>query len=372
MSFTLKPISDQVIVITGASSGIGRTTASMAAQKGAQVVLASRNEAILSEIVADIQSAGGEAIKVVADVSKRDEVEKIANAALERFGRIDTWVNDAGVDVVGRLEAVSEEDARQLFDTNFWGVMHGSLVAIEHLKASGGGALINLGSIASDRAFPLQGYYCASKHAIKAFTDTLRMEMAESKAPISVTLIKPAAIGTPLVDQTKSYEGREARLPPPIYAPEEVALAILYAAQHPKRDIYVGGAGKMLVLFAAHAPRLFDRFSEAFGFESQLRKAPKTSPDNLHQAGPDKGDRGSQGPQARRSLYTRLSLNPVATGIALGVTAVGALGVAAALQQRRRPTVTVAGRKIAVDPQLYRRGQRLVRVVSRVGGRMAR
>src|SRR6195952_2937302 len=144
MSVTLKPVKDQVIVITGASSGIGLATALSAAKQGAKVVLAARSSATLGDIVAQITAAGGQAIPAVADVAKRQEVQSIADAAIARFGRIDTWVNDAGVSIYGRLDEVSEEDNRRLFDTNFWGVVNGSLVALPHLRAAGG-ALINIG-----------------------------------------------------------------------------------------------------------------------------------------------------------------------------------------------------------------------------------
>jgi hypothetical protein len=131
---------------------------------------------------------------------------------------------------------------QRLFQTNYWGVVHGSLEAVKHMKTRGGGAIINLGSELSDHAVPLQGIYAASKHAVKAFTDSLRMELEKESAPIAVTLIKPAAIDTMFVAHAKNYMDKEPSLPPPVYAPELVAKAILYAAQHPKRDVFVGGA----------------------------------------------------------------------------------------------------------------------------------
>jgi short-subunit dehydrogenase len=192
MAIKLKPLKEQVIIITGASSGIGLATARAAAAKGAKVVLVSRNEEALAQIEQEIKAAGGEAIHVRADVGIKEQVQWIADTAMYHFGRIDTWVNDAGVSIYGRLEEVSEEDNRRLFDTNFWGVVNGSLAAVKCMRNTGG-AIINIGSELSDLSIPLQGMYSASKHAVKGFTDALRIELEEDKAPISVTLIKPAA-----------------------------------------------------------------------------------------------------------------------------------------------------------------------------------
>ena len=243
MSISLKPLQEQVIVITGASSGIGLATARAAAKKQAKLVLAARNQEALETIAQQIKNDGGQAVTVVADVGRREDVQKIADTALEHFGGFDTWVNNAGVSIYGRLAEVSDEDSHRLFDTNFWGVVYGSLVAAEHLR-SRGGTIINLGSVLSDEAVPLQGMYSASKHAVKGFTDALRIELREDKAPVAITLIKPGSINTPYPQHAKNYTDRELTLPPPVYAPEEVANAILHAATHQKRDIYVGGSGK--------------------------------------------------------------------------------------------------------------------------------
>src|SRR3982751_4863770 len=254
MNIQLKNLNKQVVVITGASSGIGLVTARMAAERGARLVVAARSEEALKALVSEIKASGGEAVHVVADVASEDDVRRISEAARQHFGGFDTWINNAGVSIYGKLTEVSIEDQRRLFDTNFWGVVYGSYVAAEHLKQRRGGALINVGSTLSDRAIPIQGIYSASKHAVKGFTDALRMELEAEGAPVSVTLIKPGAIATPYPEHAKNYMEREPTVPPPVYAPEVVAEAILYCAEHPERDVFAGGGGKAISMSGQYAP----------------------------------------------------------------------------------------------------------------------
>jgi short-subunit dehydrogenase len=246
---------------------------------------------------------------------------------MERFGRIDTWVNNAGISIFGRIEDVSFEDMQRLFDTNYWGVVHGSLEAVRHMKTRGGGAIINVGSQVSDHALPLQGIYAASKHAVKAFTDSLRVELEKDKAPISVTLVKPAAIDTMLVAHAKNYMDKEPTLPPPIYAPELVAKTILYAAQHPKRDVFVGGAAKALSTGNFALPGAVDRYIRATMFRQQQTNVPRppNRRDALHAPNPQHELRERQGISAHvveTSPYTALSLRKgKVMGVLLGAGA---------------------------------------------------
>jgi short-subunit dehydrogenase len=329
-----KKLSEQVLVITGASSGIGLTTAKMAARQGARVVLASRDEESLQSAVTEIQAEGGEAVYVLADVAKRDELEAVADKAVEAFGGFDTWVNNAGVSIYGRILDVPTDDAHRLFETNYWGVVNGSLVAVPRLLERGG-VLINTGSVVSDRSIPLQGHYSASKHAVKAFTDALRMELEDEDAPVAVVLIKPAAIDTPFPEHAKNYMEAEPTLPPPVYAPEEVARTILACAERPKREVTVGGGGTMLGMMGKVAPRLGDKFMEATQFSGQQldRPADPGRPDSLWEpnlgSGREHGD--YPGHVMQSSLYTRAALNP---GIALIVLSM--LGLTTVLASRYR------------------------------------
>ena len=285
MSTKLKPLNEQVIVITGASSGIGLCTAESAAKQGAKVVLAARSGQTLNDVVNRINSSGGEAMSVVADVANRADVEKVAQAAAARFGRIDTWVNNAGLAIYGRLDQVSDEDSRRLFDINFWGVVYGSLVALPHLRTNGG-ALINVGSEVSEAFVPILGMYSASKHAVKGFTDALRVEVEYvDKAPVAVTLIQPTAVDTPFDEHGRNYMDKEANLPTPQLDPQDVADAILKAATKPTRDIRVGGMSKLNTFVAKNLPGLADRMT-AKQVESLQRDEPPRHPEGtLYQPG---------------------------------------------------------------------------------------
>lgn len=253
----LKPLSQQVIVITGGSSGIGAATGRAAARAGAKVVLAGRDAAALDQVAESIRADGGQVTTFVMDVGHEEDHQKLLQAAIDAYGGVDTWVNNAGVSIFGTLQKVPLADQRQLFETDYWGVVYGSLAAVQHLRMQGG-ALINVGSEVSDRAIPMQGAYSAAKHAVKGFTDALRMELMQEKAPVSVTLIKPGSIDTNYTRRARNYMDVEPVLPPPVYAPEIVAGAILYAAQKPARDVYVGSAAKMMSTLGQRAPSLMD------------------------------------------------------------------------------------------------------------------
>lgn len=316
MKVSLKKLRDQTIVITGASSGIGLVTARLAVKRGARVVLNARNEDALRRIVDEINAAGGNASYVTGDVGRLEDVRRISEGAIDQFGGFDTWVNNAGVSIYGAVLDQTLEDHRRLFETNYWGVVHGSMVACEHLRKRGG-ALINVGSTLSDRAIPVQGTYCASKHAMKGYTDALRMELAKEDSPISVTLIKPCAIDTPYIQHAKSLLPQEPLNPPPVYSPEAVANAILHCAEHSERDVFIGAGGMALSKVSHHAAGITDKWMEATMFDLQKSNEPRPTGrgDSLHAPGEDGRERGGYpGHVAESSVYTQASLHPLLAG----------------------------------------------------------
>ncbi len=351
MAVRLKPLHEQVIVLTGASSGIGLATAHLAASRGARLVLASRNGEALEELASEIRRGGGEAVAVVADVARREDLERVAAKAREAFGGFDTWVNNAGVSVYGTVEEIPLSDHRRVFDVDYWGVVQGSLIAAGQLRERGG-AIINIGSILSDRAVVLQGPYCAAKHAVKAFTDTLRMELEHDGAPVSVTLIKPSAIDTPFFEHAKSLlDSPGIRNPPPAYAPSLVAKAILYAAETPKRTIVVGFGGYAISLMGAHFPRLTDFMMEAVGYQGQTTQVPTPAKrrDNLYAPREDGMEHsGLPGGRRETSVYLEAQLHPVVTAVAIAGVAAAIGGILVARRtgrtDRRKPDIESAYR----------------------------
>ncbi|WP_027134935.1 SDR family oxidoreductase [Geminicoccus roseus] len=332
MSIHLKPIAQQTIVITGASSGIGLTTASLAAEAGAAVVLVARNEDALAKVADDIRRSGGRAVHVVADVADQAAVERVAEVAADRFGGFDTWVNNAGVGVYCELTDLPLEEHRQIFETNYWGVVHGSRVAVRHLAGRpGGGALINVGSVNSDFAIPLLSAYAASKHAVKGFTDGLRMELLHAGTPVSVTLVKPSGIGTPFPQHARNHLDSEPAVAPPVYAPEVVARAILHAAEHQVRDVVVGGAGRIMAGATTVAPTLMDRLFSWTLPAIQRTGEPSTPTDNLFEPAGDGERYCSRGRGRPFSAYTLVERHPVP---ALALLAVA--GIALASRSSRR------------------------------------
>jgi short-subunit dehydrogenase len=327
-----KSIRNQVIVITGASSGIGLATARMAAKRGAKVVLSSRNEADLFQIVNEIRERGGDATAVAADVAILAEMQTLADRAVAHYGRIDTWVNNAGTSIYGYLMDTPIEEERKLFDINFWGIVHGCRVAVPVL-AQKGGTLINLGSEVSARSIPLQGMYAATKHAIKAYTDALRMELEKNGSKIEVCLIRPAGIDTPYTQHARSHlKSGAPSLPNPVYHPDVVADAILHCAEHPQRDVYIGGPSRLFALLETLAPSLTDLFIEKTQFSAQSkgkRKFHSEDQEGLMHAprkeGSAEGDH--RGPVQLGSLYTSITTHHPVAGFLVGAgTAAVAIG----------------------------------------------
>lgn len=330
MKFQQKPVREQVVVVTGATSGIGLATARRLAAEGARVVLVSRDEPDLRNVANEL---GDNVSYFAADVADMAAMQAAVQHAVSAFGRIDTWINNAGVSIYGMLEDIPLDDAERMFRTNYWGVVNGSLAALPTLKASGG-TLINVGSEVSETAVPLQGHYVASKHAVKGFTDTLRMELEKNEDPVIVTLIQPAAIDTQFLDHARTYLGVTPSHPAPVYDAKIVADAIVACCASKHRNLRVGGAAKLFTAMEKTAPRLGDLMKERTVFDETMSDRPKSPGDDTlwrPRAG-DVSESGSyDGKVKRRSVYTTAALHPMAAF--LGAAAVG-VGLAAMITRR--------------------------------------
>jgi short-subunit dehydrogenase len=327
-----RKLSEQVVVITGASSGIGRQTALDFGARGASVVLAARNETALHDVAQQIERTGGSAHVVPTDVSDPAQVERLGQEAVNRFGRIDTWVNNAAISAYATVEEMLPEEVSRIIDVNLKGQIYGCRVAIQHMRRQGQGCIINVASALAKRSILLQATYSASKHGIKGFTEALRLEMEREHTGIDVTLIMPASTNTPLFRHARSKLGVMPRPIPPVYEPSVVSEAILYAAEHPRRDVVIG-AGKMLTFMERMSPPLVDRYmlQGDRAYKQQVTNSPDDGLDNFDRpiegTGSVTGDFGNESKSS--SLYTRvLELHPTRKRALWAIVAIGALALA--------------------------------------------
>ena len=273
----LKSISEQVVAIVGASSGIGRETALQFAQKGASVVVSARNELGLNSLVAEIQATGGEAKAISGDVADFERVKAIADYTVEQYGRIDTWVHCAATGILAPFEEITPEEFKRVIDVTLMGQVYGAMAALPYLKQTGRGAMIHVSSMEGRRALPLQSPYSTAKHGLEGFLESLRVELQHEKIPISVTSIKPAVINTPFYNHVLTKLGVKPTGLPPYYSPKLVAEAILHTAEHPTRDFIVGDVGRILDLGQRLSPELMDALLVAVGFTGQRTSEPKSA-----------------------------------------------------------------------------------------------
>ncbi len=276
-----KSLVESVVVITGASSGIGRETALKMADAGAKLVLAARDERALEEVVGLCEARGTEAIAVPTDVAAEAEVDALAKQAVQAFGRIDVWINDAATYMMGRADQVPCHSVRRLFDVNVMGVVHGSLAALGHFREHNKGVIINVGSVAGKVPYAMASAYCASKHAVHGFTEALRQELATTQ--IRACLVVPATVDTPLFEHAANYTGRTIEAMRPIYPAEKVADAIVDCALHPRREVLVGAAPRVLAAMSSTMPGLLGRMEPRVIEREHLGSRPRgASSGNLY------------------------------------------------------------------------------------------
>ncbi|GAB1542153.1 SDR family oxidoreductase [Scytonema sp. NUACC21] len=285
----LKPINQQVVAVVGASSGIGRETAIQFASRGAKVVVSARSEPGIDSLIEEIRGFGGEATAVLADVTVFEQVQAIADKVVEVYGRLDTWVHCPATVVFATFDNTTPEEFHRVINVSLMGQVYGAMAALPHLKREGRGALIHISSVLGRRSVPLQSSYCAAKHGMEGFLESLRVELQHEKIPISVTSILPAAINTPFYNKCRTKIGVKPVGLPPLYKPSLVADAILHAAEHPTRDILVGDAARVLDFLQRLSPSLVDSLLERVGFRLQRTSEPKheDAPDNLYSPVPE-------------------------------------------------------------------------------------
>jgi NAD(P)-dependent dehydrogenase (short-subunit alcohol dehydrogenase family) len=267
-----RPLSESVVVVTGASGGIGAATAVALAGEGATVVLAARREGALREVAGRCAAAGAHALPVPTDMTDEDAVRALAATARDRFGRIDAWVNNAGVGLYAGLADAPAAEVRRVIDVNVLGYLYGVQAALPGLRAAGGGVIVNVASVLSDVTVPFMGAYNISKHAVRGLSDTLRQELVQDD--VSVCTVLPASIDTPFYRNAGNRSGREVRPMPPVYPPQTVARAVTRALTRPRREIYAGFLGHALAVQWKLTPAPVERVLAWYGRRAALAATP--------------------------------------------------------------------------------------------------
>jgi NAD(P)-dependent dehydrogenase (short-subunit alcohol dehydrogenase family) len=324
-------LENKIVVVTGGSSGVGRAIARAAGAEGAKVALIARGIDGLEAAAREIEEAGGECLVLPLDLVVAEAVDAAADRVVQKWGHIDVWVNDAMVSVLAPVSAIKPEEYRRVMDVNYLGTVHGTLAALRHMRPRDQGVIVQIGSALVYRSIPLQSAYCASKAAIRGFTDSLRCELAHEKSRIRVTMLQLPAVNTPQFDVMRNKLGAHARPVPPTYQPEVVAEAFLYAVRHPSRELWIGWTTMLAILGQRLFPGLLDRHLGKKAWEAQMTAAlPPTSTDNLRASLP--GDRGTHGPfeEEARSFSTELWLRTHRGIAAVAAALLAALGAAAA------------------------------------------
>lgn len=290
----------QVVVVTGASAGIGRATAQLLGQRKARVGLLARGETGLDGAAADVRAAGGEALPIPTDVSDYDAVEQAARRVEERLGAIDAWINVAFSSVFAPFAEIKPDEFRKVTEISYLGFVHGTMVALQRMRDRNSGVIVQVGSALGDRAIPLQSAYCGAKHAINGFTESLRTELLHDNSKVRVTIVQMPAVNTPQFSWVLSRLDRHPQPVPPIYQPEVAARGVLHALDHPRRKQYWVGASTVGTIMGQRlVPALLDRYLARTGYDSQQtdQEVSSSRPANLWEPldGPGGQDYGAHG-----------------------------------------------------------------------------
>ena len=287
----------RVIVITGASAGVGRATAQAFAREGARIALIARGRAGLNGARRDVEQLGGEALVLPLDVADAAAVEKATQKIEQKFGPIDVWINNAMASVFSPIKEMTAEEFKRVTEVTYLGYVYGTLAALRRMLSRNRGIIIQVGSALAYRGIPLQSAYCAAKHAIQGFVDSLRCELIHDKSRVQVVMIEMPALNTPQFGWVKSRLPRKAQPVPPIFQPEVAAEAIVYASRNPRREIYVGMPTVEAIVGNKIAPGLLDHYLAHFGYDSQQHdgREDRHRPDNLWEPVDAQKDFGAHG-----------------------------------------------------------------------------
>ena len=293
----------QVVVITGASAGVGRATAIAFAREGASIGLIARGQAGLDGARREVEAVGGRAVVVVADVADPGAVERAAATIEQELGPIDVWVNNAMVSVFAPVKEITPEEFRRVTEVTYLGVVYGTMAALERMRARNRGVIIQVGSALAFRAIPLQSAYCGAKHAIKGFTESLRSELLHDRSNVRIAMVQMPALNTPQFTWSTSRLPKHPQPVPPIFQPEVAARAIVWASRHDRPQLVVGAPTSLAILGEKIAPGLLDRFLAKTNYDAQQIDLPfdLDRPANLWEPVDAEIDRGTHGPFDDRS-----------------------------------------------------------------------
>jgi NADP-dependent 3-hydroxy acid dehydrogenase YdfG len=326
----MRPRSDEVVAVTGASGGVGRAVAHAFARRGAHVGLLARGTAGLDDARREVEALGGTALPIPTDVADHDQVEAAATALEQAFGPIDVWVNDAMATVFARFLDVTAEEYRRATEVTYLGTVHGTMAALRRMGPRDRGTVVQVGSALAYRAIPLQSAYCGAKFAVRGFTDSVRTELLHDGSHVWITMVQLPAVNTPQFTWCRTRLPDHPQPVPPIYQPEVAAEAVYWAAHHRRREIDVGGSAVKAILGSMLAPGLADRYLARTGFDSQQIPGMPVNgrPDNLFQPVPaEAATHGMFDSRARsRSYQLWTTTHRGVMGAAVGA-AVAAVGV---------------------------------------------